>query len=188
MGRTEGLSRTIRDETGRNPDRAEPGGQPIQLLGNNFTHVTKVMFGGYAARSLPVASSHTIYVTSPPHKPMRVPIRVFTDHGISPSSQGCCTYIAAPTLTSVSPSSGPATGGQPADDHRHRLPVRVAGELRLAARHGDPGDVTDLAHRGRAAADDHRPGHERRRPALTAGNRVNVNSVGRCGQDGGHGI
>src|SRR4051794_28301288 len=87
------------------------GGQRIQLLGSNFTHVTSVMFGGYAGRSLRVASSHTIYVTSPPHKPMRVPIRVFTNHGHSASAEGYYTYISAPTVTSVDPSTGPTSGG-----------------------------------------------------------------------------
>ncbi|WP_207385227.1 IPT/TIG domain-containing protein, partial [Legionella brunensis] len=86
------------------------GGQTVTITGNNFfPGAQSVTFGGIAA---PIVSStfNQIEVTTPPNSPGLTNIVVTTASGSS--NNGSYTYVASPTLATVSPDSGPTAGGQ----------------------------------------------------------------------------
>jgi hypothetical protein len=87
------------------------GGQQIRIDGRDFTHVSKVMFGGYTGTHLKVVSSTRLYITTPAHPAMKVPVRIYTDHGVG-TARGVYEFVPPPVVTSISPSSGTAAGGQ----------------------------------------------------------------------------
>jgi hypothetical protein len=86
------------------------GAQPIVVRGTDLTHVSAVLFGGAKGTSLRSTSSTSLAVTAPAHAAGQVSVRVVTDHGTS-SVRSYYTYVQAPTVTSISPTSGPAAGG-----------------------------------------------------------------------------
>ncbi|MGW5689730.1 IPT/TIG domain-containing protein [Streptomyces asiaticus] len=92
-----------------NPAAGSPGGgTPVTLTGSNFTQATAVRFGPNFALSYTVVSATQITAVAPPGSGT-VQITVTTPAG---TSNGVAFgYAAAPTLTAVSPASGPATGG-----------------------------------------------------------------------------
>jgi len=94
------------------------GGTSVTITGTNFTGATAVSFGGTAATSFTVNSATSITATSPARSAGTVDITVTTSGGTSSTSAADqFTYTAAPTptpapaITSVSPTSGPDTGG-----------------------------------------------------------------------------
>jgi large repetitive protein len=87
------------------------GGTSVVITGNGFTAATAVKFGSTNAASYTVNSDTQVTATSPAGTGT-VDITVTTAGGTSAtSSADYFTYTAAPTVTGVSPSSGPATGG-----------------------------------------------------------------------------
>ena len=89
------------------------GGTTVTITGTNFTGVTAVTFGGTAAGGFTFVNATTLTATSPAGSPGTVDIRVTTGGGTSSTSASDqYTYIAAPTVTSVSPIAGPTGGGQ----------------------------------------------------------------------------
>ena len=90
------------------------GGTTVTLSGLGFTGATKVLFGAVAGTKVTVASDTALTVVSPASKTAGpVDVTVTTAGGTSPVWQGdAFTYqTPAPTVTSLSPSSGPAAGG-----------------------------------------------------------------------------
>ena len=87
------------------------GGTSVTITGTNFGGVTAVTFGGTAASSFTFNSPTQITATAP-FGTGTVDVRVTTGGGTSATSAADqYTYIAAPTVSSISPTSGPATGG-----------------------------------------------------------------------------
>ncbi|MDR7169699.1 hypothetical protein J2W56_003443 [Nocardia kruczakiae] len=85
------------------------GGTTVVLTGTHLTGATAVSFGGTPATSFTVNSSTQITAVAPAHSAGTVQVTVTTPSG---TSNGVAfTYIAVPTLTSVTPSSGPPSGG-----------------------------------------------------------------------------
>ena len=87
------------------------GGTTITINGTNFTGATAVNFGASAAASFTINSVTSITATSPAGSGT-VDITVTTLDGTS--SIGVAdqyTYVPPPTITGISPSSGPITGG-----------------------------------------------------------------------------
>jgi hypothetical protein len=84
------------------------GGTSVVLTG---THLTSgnVTFGG-AATICVVNSTTQITCTTPAHAAGATAVTVTTPGG-SVTATGGFTYIAAPTLTSIVPASGPTVGG-----------------------------------------------------------------------------
>ena len=85
------------------------------MSGSNLSGATAVAFGGTAAASFTVLSSTSISAISPMHAPGVVDVTVATPDGTSnrtASDQFTFTSgTPAPTVTSVSPNSGPISGG-----------------------------------------------------------------------------
>ena len=89
------------------------GGTTIVITGNYFTNVTSVSLGGVAATSYTVNSATQITATTPAHAASVVDVVVTSAVGSSvTSSADQFAYDApAPTVTGVSPASGPAAEG-----------------------------------------------------------------------------
>lgn len=86
------------------------GGTFVTITGSNFvTGGTTVTFGGNAAVGMTVVNSTTITASTPAHAAGAVSVVVTTAGG---SNSTTFTYIQpAPTVTSISPDTGPTTGG-----------------------------------------------------------------------------
>ncbi|WP_441259775.1 IPT/TIG domain-containing protein [Bradyrhizobium sp. 521_C7_N1_3] len=88
------------------------GGTSVTITGTNFTGVTAVTFGGTAAAGFTFNSATSITATSPAGAAGAVDVRVTTPGGTSAASAADqFTYAGPPTVTSISPTSGPQTGG-----------------------------------------------------------------------------
>jgi len=87
------------------------GGARVTITGTNLSGATAVTFGGVTAPSYDARSATSI-ITTVPAGTGTVDVRVTTPDGTSATSGGDqYTYVAAPTVTSISPASGPAAGG-----------------------------------------------------------------------------
>ncbi|MBF6296968.1 IPT/TIG domain-containing protein [Nocardia amamiensis] len=84
------------------------GGVLVTLTGTGFTGATAVNFGATPATFYAVLSDTLIVAIAPPGTGT-VPVTVTTAAGTSAGVS--FTYVPAPTLTSISPTSGPVTGG-----------------------------------------------------------------------------
>lgn len=94
-----------------------PSGETVTLEGEGFVGTSEVKFGNTPATSFEVVNDVKIIAVTPPHPTERVAITITTPLGTSPSvcASGKCAPIAhykfRPSVTSVSPSSGPLAGG-----------------------------------------------------------------------------
>jgi uncharacterized protein YhjY with autotransporter beta-barrel domain len=86
------------------------GGTSVTITGTNFTGATAVTIGGAAASGITVVDPTTITATTPAGSAGARDVIVTTPGG-SGTGSGLYTYIAAPTVTAISPASGPAAGG-----------------------------------------------------------------------------
>jgi large repetitive protein len=100
------------------------GGTAVTVAGANLTGATAVNFGGTQGTNVAVGATGTsLSVTSPAGRSV-VDVTVVTPAGTSMASGSSCTqpgtptapcdaftYIAAPVVTEISPTSGPAGGG-----------------------------------------------------------------------------
>lgn len=84
------------------------GGVVVTLTGSNLLNASAVRFGSTDAASLTVVSATQITATAPPGTG-NSPITVITPGGTS--NPIAFIYVAAPTLTALVPSSGPASAG-----------------------------------------------------------------------------
>ncbi|WP_438309488.1 IPT/TIG domain-containing protein [Streptomyces sp. HUAS TT3] len=86
------------------------GGNTITLTGQRFVGVKTVRFGTVEAPAT-VLSDTRLTVTVPPSALARtVPVYMISKGGVSNSLS--YTYIGSPTITSISPTSGPRTGSR----------------------------------------------------------------------------
>ena len=85
------------------------GGTTVTITGSGFDEVTAVKFGSSAAASFKVESETTITAVSPPGKGT-VEVIVEAQGGVS-ASTFAAMFDYAPTVTSVTPSHGPPSGG-----------------------------------------------------------------------------
>ena len=89
------------------------GGTLVTITGTSFTGATAVDFGTTPATNLTVVNDTTITADSPAGTGT-VDVTVTTPAGTSPTSaadQFTFAAVAAPTVTALSPTTGPATGG-----------------------------------------------------------------------------
>ncbi|HET6866414.1 MAG TPA: IPT/TIG domain-containing protein, partial [Solirubrobacteraceae bacterium] len=88
------------------------GGTTVTITGTSFASVTAVDFGQSAAAGYTVKTDSTITATAPAGSAGTVDITVTTAGGTSARSAGDkFTYIPAPAVASISPITGPASGG-----------------------------------------------------------------------------
>ena len=88
------------------------GGTSVTLTGQNFASGATVTFGGAAATSVVVVSATQITAKTPPHAQGTVNVVVTNLDGQNATLAGGFTFVAAaPTVTSVSPTTGRTTGG-----------------------------------------------------------------------------
>jgi IPT/TIG domain len=88
------------------------GGSSVTITGTGFTGAASVHFGNAAATSVRVTSSTSITAVAPVEAGGTVDITVTNAGGTSATSAADrFTFVAAPTVTGVSPSSGPLAGG-----------------------------------------------------------------------------
>jgi uncharacterized repeat protein (TIGR01451 family) len=88
------------------------GGTSLTITGTALTGATGLTVGGAVATNVTVVSDTSITATTPAGSAGTVDIRVTTAGGTSAvSANDRFTYIAPPTVGSVSPSSGPQAGG-----------------------------------------------------------------------------
>ncbi len=87
------------------------GGTTVFIVGTNFTTATTISFGGTAVTQGAYVSSTQFSVVSPAGT--GVVDVLATTAGVTSVNTAAddFTYIAAPTVTSISPTSGPSTGG-----------------------------------------------------------------------------
>jgi hypothetical protein len=88
------------------------GGTSVVITGTNLTGATAVKFGTTAATGYTVNSATQITATAPAEAAGTVDITVTTGSGTSAVSAGDqFTYVAAPAVTGINPTSGYTTGG-----------------------------------------------------------------------------
>jgi len=90
------------------------GGTLVTITGTNFVAGATVTIGGAAATNVNVANATTITAVTPAHAAGIVNVVVANPGGQTGTLTGGFTYSApapAPTVTGVSPNSGPAAGG-----------------------------------------------------------------------------
>ena len=87
------------------------GGQRIAIHGTDFTHVSAVTFGGSRGTNVRVFRPTYLHVTTPAHQAGPVIVRVVTTHGTTLAGTVRFTFVAAPVVKSITPSSGSAAGG-----------------------------------------------------------------------------
>jgi hypothetical protein len=89
------------------------GGTIVNIAGSGFLEVSQVLFGETPAAAFTVNSDTSITAISPPGVGI-VSVRVVTSSGTSPDTPGSqffYTLIPVPTISSISPNSGPTSGG-----------------------------------------------------------------------------
>jgi hypothetical protein len=86
------------------------GGGTLTLHGVDLTGTTGVTVGGNACTSVSVVSDTEVTCTLPAGTAGSADV-VLTTPGGSATDSGAYTYVAAPTITSVSPTAGPLDGG-----------------------------------------------------------------------------
>ncbi|MGE7370694.1 IPT/TIG domain-containing protein [Neorhizobium sp. NPDC001467] len=85
------------------------GGNSVIIAGSNFVDVTAVEFGGVPATSFNIGGVNQITAQAPAGAPGGVSIIVTALGGTSAARP--YTYVAAPTVNSVTPTEGPVAGG-----------------------------------------------------------------------------
>jgi hypothetical protein len=90
------------------------GGDTLTITGTNLTGTTKVAVGGLDATNLSVVSATQVTAVAPAHTAGLVDIQLTAPGGTTTKTSGY-TYAApepaAPTITSISPATGPTSGG-----------------------------------------------------------------------------
>ena len=139
------------------------GSTSVTITGTGFTGATAVNFGTTAATNVVVKSATQITATSPAGTGV-VDVTVVTPGGTSPANIPAdqFSYVAAPTVTGISPASRSVGGRHFGDDHGDGLYGRHGGEFRRDGGNQCGGQIGDADH-------GHEPGGD-----------------GRGGRDGGY--
>ncbi|MGD0696946.1 MAG: IPT/TIG domain-containing protein [Terriglobia bacterium] len=86
------------------------GGTSVTIVGTGFQTGATVSFGG-AAATIATVTTTQITLTTPAHAPGTVNVTVTNPDGSSVTQTGGFTYGLPPSITSVTPNSGPDGGG-----------------------------------------------------------------------------
>ena len=88
-----------------------PGGTSVTLTGTGFTGTPSVTFGGAACTAVNRTSATSLTCVTPARPAGAVTVIVTNPDTQQGSKPTAYTYVAAPTVVSVSPSGGPLAGG-----------------------------------------------------------------------------
>ena len=96
------------------PSGPTTGGTPVTITGSNFVSGGSfgVTIGGTNANGVYVNPT-TITATTPAHAAGAVNVVITNNDGQTVTGANAFTYSAGPTFSSITPSSGPTTGGTP---------------------------------------------------------------------------
>ena len=86
------------------------GGNHPKIIGSGFTGTTSITIGGVEVPEFTVVSDTELNVTTPPG-PLGTAEVVLTTPGGTTTVPGGFTYTEAPTVTALSPTTGPTAGG-----------------------------------------------------------------------------
>ena len=86
----------------------EIGGTVVTITGTNLNGATTVTFDGTPATTFSAINETSITATTPAHAAGAINVVVTTPNG---AATGTYTYVILPTVTGISPASGPAIGG-----------------------------------------------------------------------------
>jgi len=89
------------------------GGTAVILSGTNFVTGATVTFGGVPALTNAVSDDRTISATTPSHAEGTVDVAVRNPDGQSAMLPAAFAYRLPPSLSAISPTSGPSSGGTP---------------------------------------------------------------------------
>jgi len=90
------------------------GGTAVTVTGTGFTAATAVSFGSVPAASFTVTSDTSITAVAPAVPPGTVDVTVTSAGGTDTTGPADrFTFVVSPTITSLSPASGPLNGGNP---------------------------------------------------------------------------
>jgi hypothetical protein len=87
------------------------GGTLVTLTGSGFTAATSVLFGSVAAPNFTINSDSSLSVWTPAQASGSVNLTVTTPNGTSTPVSFTYNSASAPSVTGLSPSTGPTTGG-----------------------------------------------------------------------------
>ncbi|MCL5670043.1 MAG: IPT/TIG domain-containing protein [Acidobacteria bacterium] len=88
------------------------GGTAVTIIGTNFARGATVSFGGTAASNVSFVSSTQLKAVTPAHRAGKVDVTVTNPDGTDAVLASAFAYVSSsPTISGVSPSSGPTTGG-----------------------------------------------------------------------------
>jgi len=88
------------------------GGTVVTISGSGFGSTATVKIGGVAATGVSVTSSTSITATTPAHAAGKADVVVTNADGQSGTLSQAFTYaVPGPTITSISPGTGPTSGG-----------------------------------------------------------------------------
>lgn len=97
--------------TAVSPDGGSPaGGTVVRIQGKDFQPGASVTFDGTSAPVTDRQGTTGITVTAPSHSPGAVDVIVTNPDGQTATLKAAFTYRPAPTITSVTPGSGPSSG------------------------------------------------------------------------------
>ena len=88
------------------------GNTPITITGTNLSGAVNVKVGGVAATSVVVVNATTITAKTPAGTVGAKDVTLTTSGGTATTTGGF-TYVALPTITTVTPSAGPVAGNTP---------------------------------------------------------------------------
>jgi hypothetical protein len=107
------------------------GGTEVTIIGENLDPDATVDFDGLAGTVTKPHDRTSMIVTSPPHGPGRVDIRVTNEDGQVATAPMAFTYLAPPVINSFTPTSGSTLGGTSVtlngDDFDSHTEVTVGG-------------------------------------------------------------
>ena len=95
----------------RHPDGPLAGGTSVIITGTNFTRTTAVTFGSVAASSFTVKSPTQITAIAPPATAVGFVYVTVTTPGGTNAVSKADVFHYVPTVTGVSPNTGPTAGG-----------------------------------------------------------------------------
>ncbi len=92
------------------PRGATTGGTSVTIKGAHLTATTEVTFGAAQAPTFRVTGTTKLVAETPAHAAGTVAVTVDTTHGTVAKATAFTFFVPAPTVSSVTPSSGPTVG------------------------------------------------------------------------------